>query len=381
MGFILYISSKFVSTLNQIKMKKYSILVLILFVFNSVAQEKNKQIQGQLDNIVEDKMVMGVAAAYSINGEIIEQAAAGYADKGAGKLLQSDTKLRMGSIAKSMTALAIMQLVEQGKLDLDLPIQTYIPDYPKHKKTQITTRHLLSHTSGISGYKDGRESNTTTQYPTLYDALNLFKDRDLLFEPGTQYSYTTYGYTVLGAIMESVTGQTFEAYMIEHIFAKAGMSNTGVEKFGEELENESKLYHRNNSKGKAKPAKENNLSNRLPAGGFYTSLIDMLKFGDAVLKNTLVKEETFTLMRKHHSLEKENNAYGFGWFLYNPKPNEGAIIGHPGAQTGCTSFLFIVPEKKAVSIILSNTSRAQSSVDPIANNLLRLSVGKTSNNN
>lgn len=362
-------------------MKKYSILVLILITFNSIAQEKNKQIQGQLDNIVEDKMVMGVAAAYSINGEIIEQAAAGYADKDAGKLLQSDTKLRMGSIAKSMTALAVMQLVEQGKLDLDLPIQTYIPDYPKHKKTQITTRHLLSHTSGISGYKDGRESNTTTQYPTLYDALNLFKDRDLLFEPGTQYSYTTYGYTVLGAIMESVTGQTFEAYMIEHIFAKAGMTNTGVEKFGEELENESKLYNRNNSKGKAKPAKENNLSNRLPAGGFYTTLIDMLKFGDAVLNNTLVKEETLILMRKHHSLEKENNAYGFGWFLYNPKPNEGSIIGHPGAQTGCTSFLFIVPEKKAVSIILSNTSRAQSSVDPIANDLLRLSVGKTSNNN
>ncbi|TMM56797.1 beta-lactamase family protein [Maribacter algarum] len=361
-------------------MKRYSILILLLVAFNGIAQEKNNNIQSQLDKIVEDKMVMGVAAAYAVDGEIIEQATAGYTDKDTGKLLDSNTKMRMGSIAKTMTALAVMQLVEREKIDLDAPIQTYLPDYPKHKKTQITIRHLLSHTSGISGYKDGRESNTTTEYPTLYDALSLFKDRDLLFEPGTQYSYTTYGYTVLGAILEKVTEQTFEAYMHQNIFVKAGMTHTGVEKFGEVLENESKLYTRNNGKGKAKPAKENNLSNRIPAGGFYTTIGDMLKFGDAVINHTLVKKETLKEMRQHHSLEKENNAYGFGWFLYNPKPYEGAIIGHSGAQTGCTSFLFIVPEKKAVSIILSNTSRAQSSVNPIANDLLRLSLSKTTIN-
>jgi len=361
-------------------MKKQLILILLFVAFNTSAQEKNNAIQAQLNKVVGNKMVMGVAAAYSIDGKIIEHAVAGYADKDTGRQLAIDTKMRMGSIAKTMTALAVMQLIEQEKLDLDAPIQKYISDYPKHEKTQITIRHLLSHTSGISGYKDGRESNTTTEYATLYDALSLFKDRDLLFEPGTQYSYTTYGYTVLGAIMEHVTGQTFEAYMHEHIFDKAGMTNTGVKKFGEVLENESKLYTRNNGKGKAKPAKENNLSNRIPAGGFYTTIGDMLKFGEAVINNTLVKKETLKEMRQHHSLEKENNAYGFGWFLYNPKPYEGAIIGHPGAQTGCTSFLFIVPEKKAISVILANTSRAQSSIDPIANDLLRLSLSKTTLN-
>ncbi|WP_394971181.1 serine hydrolase domain-containing protein [uncultured Croceitalea sp.] len=356
-------------------MKKYIILITSFIAFYCIAQEKDNMIQTQLDKIVADKMVMGVGAAYSIDGKTIEKVVAGYADENTKKPFEFETKIRMGSIAKTMTALAVMQLVEQGKVDLDAPIQTYIPDYPKHKKTQITVRHLLSHTSGISGYKDGRESNTTIQYPTLYDALSLFKDRDLLFEPGTQYSYTTYGYTVLGAIMENITGETFEDYMKEHIFEKAGMTNTGVEKFGEILENESKLYHRNNGKGKAKPAKENNLSNRLPAGGFYTTLIDMLKFGNAIIANTFVKKETLTLMRQHHSLEKENNSYGFGWFLYNPKPNVGGIMGHPGAQTGCTSFLFVVPEKKAVSIILANTSRTQSSIDPIANTLLVKSLG------
>jgi serine beta-lactamase-like protein LACTB len=319
-------------------------------------------------------MVAGVAAGYSIEGKIIGQSAAGYADVKAQREFNLETKLRMGSIAKTMSALASMQLVEQGLIDLDTPIQTYIPDYPTHPKTQITIRHLLSHTSGIGGYKDGCESNTTVNYPTLYDALNLFKNRDLLFEPGTQYSHTTYGYTVLGAVIEKVTGKAFEEYMQNNIWDKAEMTNTGVEKCGVKMKNKSELYSRNNGKGKAKIAKENNLSNRIPAGGFYTTLGDMLKFGNGVLNNAFVKDSTLNLMRQHHSLEKENNAYGFGWFLYAQKPNEGAIIGHPGAQTGSTSFLFIVPSKKAVSVILANTSRAQSSVDPIATKLLNLSL-------
>jgi CubicO group peptidase (beta-lactamase class C family) len=177
-------------------------------------------------------------------------------------------------------------------------------------------------------------------------------------------------------VVEKVTGGTFEAYMQENIWDKAEMTNTGVVKFGIVVEGQSELYARNNGKGKAKLAEENNLSNRIPAGGFYTTAGDMLKFGNAVLNYTFVKESTLDLMRQHHSLEKENNAYGFGWFLYASKPNEGKIIGHPGAQTGNTSFLFIVPSRKAVSIILANTSRAQSSVDPIANELLNLSLVK-----
>ncbi len=355
-------------------MKKIISLCVLLIVTNSLAQGQQKTVQELLDKIVAEKMVMGVVAGYAINGETIEQASTGFADKSAAQQFELDTKLRMGSIAKPMTALAIMQLVEQGLLNLDEPIQTYISEYPVHPKTQITTRHLLSHTSGISGYKDGRESNTTMEYPSLSKALDLFKDRDLLFEPGTQYAYTTYGYTVLGVVIERVSGQSFEDYMQENIFDKAGMTHTGVEKFGVKVNNKSVLYTRNNGKGKAKEAKENNLSNRIPGGGFYTTLGDMLAFGNAVLNHVFVKEETLTLMRQHHSLEKENNSYGFGWFLYHPKPNVGGIIGHPGGQTGNTSFLFIVPSKKAVSVILANTSRAQSSVDPIANELLKLSM-------
>jgi CubicO group peptidase (beta-lactamase class C family) len=360
---------------------KLILFTCILLSFNSYCQDKSPdEVRGKnpdefLNRITKKNLAVGGSAAYSVNGETVWQSATGYSDKETNQPFELDTKVRMASIAKSMTALAVMQLVEQNLIDLDVPIQTYIPDYPKQPKTQITTRHLLSHTSGIAGYKNGKEAETKINYPKLTDALEIFKNRKLLFEPGTKYSYTSYGYTVLGVIIEKASGKTYEKYMQENIWSKAVMTNTGVVKFGDKMLKGSNLYQRN-SKGKIRKGKENNLSNRIPAGGLYTTVGDMLKFGNAVINNVFVKEETLSLMREHHSLEKESNGYGFGWFLYNPKPNEGAIIGHSGGQTGSTSFLFIVPEKRAVSIILANTSRAGSSIDPIAVNLLHKSLEK-----
>lgn len=355
-------------------MKPILFFLALTFTLSLVAQESDKTAQLKLEQFIEKNQAVGASAGFALNGQIVWQSAAGYADQKNNIMFETNTKLRMGSIAKPMTALAVMQLVEQGKLNLDAPIQTYIPDYPKQHKTQITTRHLLSHTSGMGGYKNTKEQNTTRGYDTLYDALGLFKDRELLFEPGTKYSYTTYGYTVLGVIVEKVSGLSFEEYMEQNIWDKAGMMNTGIVKFGVTVENASKIYHRKGGKGKAKVGIDNNLSNRIPGGGFYTTIEDMLKFGNAIINNNIVKRETLDLMRQHHSLEKENNAYGFGWFLYNPKPNEGAIIGHSGAQMGCSSQLLIVPEKKIVTIILSNTSRVN--VGPFANDLLVMALDK-----
>ncbi len=354
-------------------MKQFVQLSILLVTYFSIAQQ-NSEAEKVLEKVISESKAVGAVAGYMKKDSIVWVGALGYADKENGILFSVTTKLRMGSIAKPMTAMAAMQLVEAGKLDLDVPIQTYIPNFPKHSKTQITARHLLSHTSGIDGYKDGKESNTKTQYTSLDLAMNLFKNRKLLFEPGTRYNYTTYGYTVLGVIIERASGMSYEDYMQTHIWDKAGMGNTGVEVFESGEKGKSVLYHSNKGKGKSKRATENNLSNRIPGGGFYTTVGDMLKFGKAVLNHKLVKKETLDVMREHHSLEKENNAYGFGWFLYNPKPNEGEIIGHPGAQIGCSSQLFLVPKTKSVAVVLTNTSRVE--VGPATNDLLRLSLGK-----
>lgn len=349
----------------------------LLFFLTIIISAQNQSNPGQavLEKLITKEFTVGASGAYTIGDSIVWKSAVGYADQKNNVLFKTNTKVRMASIAKSMTALAIMQLVEQKKLDLDAPIQTYISDYPKQKNNQITTRHLLSHTSGIDGYKNTKEANTIKEYASLYKALDVFKSRKLLFEPGTKYSYTTYGYTVLGVILERISELTFEEYIQQNIWNSAGMTDTGVAKFGVIEENQSKLYHRKGGKGKAIEGSENNLSNRIPGGGFYTTVDDMLKFGNAILNNIFVKEETLNLMRQHHSLEKEKNGYGFGWFLYAPKPNEGEIIGHSGAQMGCSSQLFIVPKTKSVAIVLANTSRVH--IGEAANSLLRLSLGKS----
>jgi len=331
----------------------------------SITTDLDSQFQQHLS----DQNIVGAAAGYSIHGKTVWQAVGGFSNKKSDQPFQKETKVRMASIAKSMTAIAVMQLVEQNLIVIDEPIQIYIPDYPKQENTQITVRHLLSHTSGMDGYKSTKEAETQHNYPTLSDAVDLFKNRQLLFEPGTQYSYTSYGYTLLGLIIEKVSGLTFEAYMQKNIWGIAKMTNTGVDIYGVDEGNSSKLYSKRRF-GKTKEGKENNLSNRVPGGGFYTTIDDMLKFGNAVINNVFIKNETLNLMRQDHS-KNGKTFYGLGWYLYSPAPN---IIGHSGGQTGCSSQLLVLPEKGVVSVVLANTSRTE--VTGFAVDLLKIAVNQ-----
>jgi CubicO group peptidase (beta-lactamase class C family) len=189
--------------------------------------------------------------------------------------------------------------------------------------------------------------------------MNVFKDRELHAEPGEQYNYTTYGYVVLGVLIERVSGVSFEEYTKKNIWEKAGMNSTGVEHYGETYENKTQLYSKRRN-GKVKHIKKgNNLSNRVPGGGFYSTLEDMLKFGQAVIHNTLIKPETLTMMFENNGLKKEGNPIGLSWFMYGATPTPEKVFGHGGAQTGASSDLFIIPSEQKVIVVLSNTSRVR----------------------
>jgi CubicO group peptidase (beta-lactamase class C family) len=335
------------------------ILIAILFIQatiigfsqDTIAHQEEDQL---LNTLVTDGQVIGISAGYTVNGEVQWMNNRGYQDLEK-KIPFSDTTLtRIASIAKPMTAIAVMQLVEKGLIDLDAPIQNYLLDFPMSKKGNITVRHLLSHTSGIDVYKNVKEAETQVNYASLDDAVDVFQKRKLKFEPGTSFFYTTYGYVVLGNIIEKVSGLTFEEYMQQNIWDRADMKNTGVEKFNSEYENKSRLYHF--EKGATSIGVRNNLSNRIPGGGFYSTLEDLFKFGNGVLEHTFISEETFKMVTEIHSIEKEGNPYGFGWFLYGQNPNENSVIGHSGEQTGCAAQLMIIPGSKTVVVVLSNTS-------------------------
>jgi len=331
------------------------IVTLLCFVTVSFSQTKDQDPSSLLEKFISDNVAVGAVAGYAVDGEILWQSAVGYADKKKRTPFKISTITRVASVVKLFTAVAVMQLVEQGLVNLNDPIHKYISDFPKSKLGAITVKQLLNHTSGIGGYKSAKEAQTKKEYPTLTDAMNVFKNRKLLFKPGIQYSYSTYGYVVLGVLIERVSGDSYENYMQKNILDKAGMKNTGIEKFGVQISNKSNLYHRNR-KGKIKNSFANNLSNRIPGGGFYTTLEDMFKFGNAIINNLLISQKTLTSMFENNGLKKGGNAHGIGWFMYAQKPNNSAVIGHSGEQTGCSAQLMIVPKSKTVVMVMANTS-------------------------
>lgn len=309
-----------------------------------------------LKELVIKHKATGVVAGISQGDTILWKSSYGYMDLKNHKKANTEMRTRIASISKPMTAIAVMQLFEKGLIQLDEPIQTYIKEFPSVSTNKITIRHVLNHTSGIKGYASAKETETRKNYSTLTEAMNFFKDRELHAEPGEEYNYTTYGYVVLGVLIERVSGESFEDYMIKNIWKKAGMNNTGVEHNGETYENKTQLYAKRKN-GKVKHVKKgNNLSNRVPGGGFYSTVNDMLKFGQAVINNTLIKEETLKMMFEDNGLKKEGNPIGLGLYMYGGQPNPEEVLGHSGEQTGVSSQLFIIPSQQKVIIVLCNTS-------------------------
>ncbi|MEL6253314.1 MAG: serine hydrolase [Bacteroidota bacterium] len=301
---------------------------------------------------------MGITAGVMSNGELLWENGVGWRDKDAGIPAEANMIHRIASISKPMTSIAILQLYEQGKIDLDVPIHTYIPEYPKHEKGTFTVRQLLTHTSGTNHYKGDMDSFSTKNFPTLDDAMKRFWERKLVAEPGTTYRYTTYGYVVLGVVIERVSGMEYEAYMKKYVWGPTGMTNTSVERKGVDVENSSRLYKRTD-KGELKKDLKTNLSMKTPGGGILSTVNDLLKFGQAILDNKLIKAETLELMTTRSGLKKQGNPYGMGWFLYKDENDRrGRIIGHSGSQSGTSSQLMILRDAKIVVAVMSNTRRA-----------------------
>ncbi|OJJ21125.1 hypothetical protein BKI52_11190 [marine bacterium AO1-C] len=306
-------------------------------------------------NIQKHGMVGIVAGVYK-DGKVVWQNGAGYRDREAKIAANAQMLNRTASISKPMTAIAILQLFEQKKLGLDDPVQKYLPYFPKKKKGTITIRHLLHHISGIGAYQKRKNAFNTKNYPTLEEAIGVFKNRKLLNKPGEAYHYTTYGYVVLGAIVEKASGMTYRDYMKKNIWDKAGMTHTDVEVFGQSYNNKAKLY-RKTRKGEIVEDKNTDLSIKVPGGGVQSTVGDLLKFGQAILEHKLIKPATFQMMITPSGIKKRGNPYAMGWFVYGRKDQpSGLCIGHSGSQSGTSTQLLIYLDKKTVVATLCNTA-------------------------
>jgi CubicO group peptidase (beta-lactamase class C family) len=339
-------------------MKSFTISLFVFLAIYHLSAQTSPTADELLANAIAAQQFAGITAGIAVGDEITWLGAAGYCSEDRQTPCNIDTRHRIASISKTFTAVAALQLSEKGLLDFDLPIAHYLPDYPSVAAQKITARQLLHHTAGIGGYESGKEAETTQEYATLAEAIMIFQDRPLLFEPGTKYQYSTYGYVLLGRVIEVASGAAFNDYLQVNIFDKVGMPHSGVEVFGKEYPNKSAFFYRT-KKGKIKNATPNNLSNRVPGGGIYSNATDLLKFGQALLNGTLVSDSSLALMQTYPDVDRsENNPYGMGLFLYGDNPTFGPVIGHTGEQTGAAGQLMLLPEKGIVVVVLSNTSHA-----------------------
>ncbi|MEL6986794.1 MAG: serine hydrolase, partial [Bacteroidota bacterium] len=253
-------------------------------------------------------------------------------------------------------------------------VSKYLKFFPKKKEGAITIRHLLNHSSGIKAYKNSKEAFPSTEYTSLQKAIEVFQDRKLAFKPGEGYQYTTYGYVVLGAVIEAAPGLSYREYMKQHVWEPIGMNHTDVEYFDKAYSNKAKLYKLTEA-FEIEADVKTNLTVKVPGGGIHSTVEDLLKFGQAILDHKLVKPSTFEMMIEDIGHKQRGNPYGFGWFIYGKEDHRsGRIIGHSGAQSGTSTQLLIFLDRKAVEVVLSNTAnawgRTMGLIDRLARNYL-----------
>ena len=317
----------------------------------------------QLLNSAIDRL--GAPASWSIaiskNGRTVFAGAAGLMDKENKEKATPETVYRSYSISKAITAVAVMQLVEQEVVSLNDDIRKYVPQFPK-KRRPVKIIHLLTHTSGIRHYKpDAGEISSTVEYDSLADSLSVFADDPLSFEPGTQLQYTSFGFNLLTGVVESASGMSFEAYLDKHIFKPANMKNSGLDVAGREIKNMATGYWLPRHRGEPYwPVRElPNVSGRYGSSGVVSTPLDLVKFLNAIESEKLLTKATRKQMWSP-GVPEISKQLGLGWQLSElrtgPNPEDiSPVIASQGASSGFTAFMVYLPELNVSGAIMGNS--------------------------
>jgi CubicO group peptidase (beta-lactamase class C family) len=301
----------------------------------------------EIDNAASHGKFSGVWL-WAKDGAPITSGARGKADreKGTGNTL--NTRFRIGSMNKMFTAVATLQLVERGKLSLDDTLGKLLPDYPNtNVAAKVKVRHLLSHTGGTGDIFGPQFETHRLELKTLQDYVKLYGERDLKFEPGTQWDYSNYGFLLLGVLIEKVSGQSYYDFVAENIYQVAGMADSGSEPETVDVPNRSKGYMRDQFEI---VSNEPTLPWRgTSAGGGYTTAADLVKFAGALMSNRLLKPETLSEATRP---QFTTGAYGFGFQV--GRPEETRTYGHGGGAPGMNSILRVYPESGQSVVVLCN---------------------------
>jgi serine beta-lactamase-like protein LACTB len=317
--------------------------------------DKRAQIEKAAASFMAAASVPGISAAVVQDGELVWSEGFGMADLENFVPATASTLFRLGSISKPITATAILQLSERGKLDLDLEVQKYCPAFPK-KEWPITSRELLGHLGGIRHYNpDGKgdiPDDSARHFRSMEESLGIFAGDPLVLKPGTKFHYSTYGYTVLGCVLEGASSEKYVDYVKENIFEPAGMEETQADNVFAIVPHRSRWYHKDKA-GVVENAGVLDSSYKIPGGGLISSADDMARFEIAMMANKLLKPATRDLMWTPQKVtDGSENNYALGW---GTEVKYGlALLEHTGGQQGTSTSIILVPERHAGIVVLAN---------------------------
>ena len=297
----------------------------------------------------------GLTVAVMVRGEIVWSQGFGMADLENGVPVRPRTKMRIGSVSKPLTSAAVGILYEQGKLDLDAPVQKYVPSFPK-KRYPITARQLGGHLAGIRSYLPGGQSEmfNTRHFDSVAAGLELFQDDPLLSEPGEKYHYSSHGFNLLSAVVEGASGQDFLSYMQQNVFDPLGMKQTTADHTDRVIPHRTRFYERNEA-GTWENAPFADNSYKWAGGGFIATAEDLLRFGQGIISGKLLKPETVELLHAPQSTKDgESTGYGIGW--RSDTDDQGRPwVGHAGGSVGGKAQFVIYPDSQVILAMMVNT--------------------------
>jgi len=361
---------------------KYAIFFSLLTLFYAAAlpaqqknlsQEKRQAIEKAVASLMAENSIPGLSAAIVLDGDLRWSQGFGMADLENSSPATSLTLFRLGSISKPITATAVLQLWERGKLDLDAPVQKYCPAFPQ-KEWPITARELLGHLGGIRHYSpDGKgdvPEDSARHFASMQESLQLFANDPLVAQPGTKFNYSTYGYTLAGCVLEGAASEKFIDYLRKNVFEPAGMGQTRDDDFFTVIPHRTRWYHKDKS-GIVRNAGVLDSSYKIPGGGIISSADDMAKFEEAILADQFLKRGTRDLMwTSLKTADGKQTGYGLGWGILDKFGLH--TLAHTGGQQGTSTAFAVVPDRNAGVVVLANMDDVD--VNQLAMKILRIAL-------
>lgn len=317
--------------------------------------------------LLDASSIPGLSVAVGVDGAIVWSEGFGYADLENEAPVKRETRFRLGSVSKMLTVAALARLHQEGKIDLDTPIQRYVPTFPD-KGYPITARQLAGHLGGVRHYqlKDSSGRNIDREhYDTVLDSLKIFQDDPLVAPPGTKYSYSTFGYTLLSRVIEAAAGRDFLDYLRDHVTEPLGMKRTTPDRPIDIIPDRSRFYDRGGD-GTIANAAFVDSSYKWAGGGMLSTAEDLVRFGFAHQRAGFFKIETLDLLfSPQRTADGKETGVGIGWRI-TTDPRGRRIVHHAGNIAGGRALILIYRDEGLVVAMLSNLGQTPANVERAA---------------